>query len=167
MHRLMVILSVGVVGAHCGALGAEPPYMPLPKTDSPDGLHLFAWSFPAKLKVNWESLVQGNPRALPKNFEDQVINCLVDSENHKIVATIPKAQAFEVDGVPANHRDLAAAWSPKSDFAVTIYSEKWGYTTFTGFHVTPRAAAIVDLGKPLEAAYREELSATAGPRYNP
>jgi hypothetical protein len=164
MHRL-AILCASIAGAVVTAFAAEPPYVTIGKTYSPDDRFGFAWSLPAKFKVNWEAVVQGDVKAVPKGFEDHVINYLVGLDPQKILATVPKAQAFELDGEGGNHRDLAIAWAPKSDFAVAIYSQKWGYTSFTGFHVTRARASSLDLGKPLEAAYRQELSAAAGARY--
>jgi hypothetical protein len=148
------------------AAAAEPPFIALKDTASPDGRHAFAWSLPAKFKVNWDSLVQGDDRVLPKNFEDHVLNQLVNLESHKVLATVPKAQAFDsLDGSSGNHRDLSIAWSPASDFTVAIYSLKWNYASATGAKVGKAGAAIVDLGKPLETAYRQQLSESAGARY--
>jgi hypothetical protein len=166
MHRAAFCFLL-VVGITVQTFAA-PPFVVLENTYSPDRRYAFAWGAPEKYKIDWAALSRGEKTALPNpaDFADAVENYLVDLEAEKIVATLRGAQAWRLpDGSHGNHRDLEVAWSPNSEFAVAIYSLKWNYESFQGFRITPAGVATVEIGKPLEAAWRQHLSTTAGQRY--
>jgi hypothetical protein len=164
--RGFAMLTFALVVTCASLRAAEPPYVPLNHTNSPKDRYAFAWRLPAKLKIKWDSLIQGDDRVLPKGYEDHVQNVLVDLETKKVLAMVPKAQAYEApDGSTGNHRQLDVAWSADADLAVAIYSGKWSYQSATAFRVTPKGAITIDAGKPLESAYRQELLAKDGKRY--
>jgi hypothetical protein len=156
-----------VVGISVGARAAGP-FVVLENTSSSDGRYAFAWGAPEKYKIDWAALSRGEMTALPNpaDFADAVENYLVDLKAGKILATLRGAQAWRLpDGSHGNHRDLEVAWSPNGEFAVAIYSLKWQYESFQGFRITPAGVATVEIGKPLETAWRQHLSTTAGQRY--
>lgn len=166
MHRaaLCFVLVIGITARTC----ATAPFVVLENTSSPDRRYAFAWGAPEKYKIDWAALSRGEKAALPNpdDFADAVENYLVDLGAEKIVATVRGAQAWRLpDGSHGNHRNLEVAWSPNGEFAVAIYSLKWQYVSFEGFQVTPTGVATVEIGKPLEAAWRQHLSMTAGQRY--
>ena len=156
-----------VVGISAGVCAAEP-FVVFENTSSPDGRYAFAWGAPEKYKIDWAALNRGEMTALPNpaDFADAVENYLVDLKAGKILATLRGAQAWRLpDGSHGNHRDLQVAWSPNGEFAVAIYSLKWQYELFQGFRIAPEGVATVEIGKPLETAWRQHLSMTAGQRY--
>lgn len=156
-----------VVGISTGVCAAEP-FAVLENTSSPDGRYAFAWGAPEKYKIDWAALNRGETTALPNpaDFADAVENYLVDLKAAKILATLRGAQAWRLpDGSHGNHRDLKVAWSPNGEFAVAIYSLKWQYESFQGFRITPAGVTTVEIGKPLETAWRQHLSTTTGERY--
>ena len=166
MHRgaFCLLLVVGISAGVCAA----GPFVVLENTSSPDGRYAFAWAAPEKYKIDWAALNRGEMTPLPNSddFADAVINYLVDVKDGKILATFRGAQAWRLpDGSHGNHRDLEVAWSPNGEFAVAIYSLKWQSESFQGFRITPAGVATVEIGKPLETAWRQHLSKTAGQRY--
>ena len=166
MHRaaFCLLLVVGISASVCAA----GSFVVLENTSSPDGRYAFAWAAPEKYKIDWAALNRGEMTALPNSddFFDAVINYLVDVKDGKILATFRGAQAWQLpDGSHGNHRDLEVAWSPNGVFAVAIYSLKWQYASFQGFRITPAGVATVEIGKPLETAWRQHVSNTAGQRY--
>jgi hypothetical protein len=159
-----LLIAVGTSASVC----AGEPFVVLENTSSPDGRYAFAWAASEKYKIDWAALNRGEMTALPNSddFADAVMNYLVDLKEGKIVATFRGAQAWQLpDGSHGNHRDLEVAWSPNGEFAVAIYSLKWQYESFQGFRIIPAGVATVEIGKPLETAWRQHLSKTAGHRY--
>jgi hypothetical protein len=166
MHRIAFCFLL-VVRISAGAFAAGP-FVVLENTSSPDGRYAFAWGAPEKYKIDWAALNRGETTALPNpaDFADAVENYLVDLKAGKILAMLRGAQAWRLpDGSHSNHRDLQVAWSSNGEFAVAIYSLKWQYESFQGFRISPASVATVEIGKPLETAWREHLSKTAGQRY--
>jgi hypothetical protein len=158
------LLAVGISADACVA----GPFVVFENTSSPDGRYAFAWGAPEKYKIDWAVLNRGETTALPNpaDFADAVENYLVDLKAGKILATLSGAQAWQLpDGSHGNHRDLQVAWSPNGEFAVAIYSLKWQYELFQGFRITPEGVAAIEIGKPLETAWLQHLSKTAGQRY--
>ena len=156
-----------VVGISAAARAGES-FVVLENTSSPDGRYAFAWGAPEKYKIDWAALSRGEMTALPNpaDFADAVENYLVDLKAGKILATLRGAQAWRLpDGTHGNHRDVEVAWSPNGEFAAAIYSLKWQYESFQGFRITPEGVATVEIGKPLETAWRQHLTTTAGERY--
>jgi hypothetical protein len=161
---LPLLLLIGISAGRCAA----GPFVVLENTSSPNGRYAFAWAAPQKYKIDWAALNRGEISALPNSddFADAVINYLVDLKDGKILATFHRAQAWELpDGRHGNHRDLEVAWSPNGELVVAIYSLKWQYESFQGFRIAPSGVATVEIGKPLEAAWRQHLSKRAGRRY--
>jgi hypothetical protein len=166
MRRAVFCLLL-VVGVSAGVCAAGP-FVVLENTSSPDGRYAFAWGAPEKYKNDWAALNRDDTTALPNpdDFADAVENYLVDLKAGKILATLRGAQAWRLpDGSHGNHRDLQVAWSPNGEFAVAIYSLKWQYESFQGFRITPAGVATVEIGKPLQTAWLQHLSKTAGQRY--
>ena len=169
MKQLIFTLMAAFGLASAGPARGGPSFLVLDGTTSPNGQYAFAWGLPQKYSVNWDDLGKGttDPLAALGDFEEDVENYLVDTKAEKILAKLPSAQAWRLPGgARGNHRDLQVRWSCRSDLAVAIYSLKWGYDSFEAFRVIDaKTSTPVDIGPPMEKAWRNYLEARTGDRY--
>ncbi len=169
MKRLIFTLMAALGLASAGLAWGGPSFLVLDETTSPNGRYAFAWGLPQKYTVNWDELRKGitDPSDALGDFSQDVENYIVDVNAEKILAKLPSAQAWRIPGgARGNHRDLQVRWSCRSDLAVAIYSLKWGYDSFQAFRVIDaKASAPVDIGTPMEKAWRNYLEGKTGDRY--
>ena len=165
MITLMAAFGLALAGSAWGG----PAFLVFDETTSPNSRYVFAWGLPEKYKVNWDEVRKSTTDPLDAlgEVEDDVENYLVDVKGEKILAKFPSAQAWRLPGgAHGNHRDLQVRWSSGSRVAVAIYSLKWGYSSFEAFRVVnEKVSAPLEIGTPIEKAWREYLERKTGDRY--
>jgi len=150
-----VVLSIGAVAASA----EEADYHRFPRTVSPDGAYVLAWSdsLPEELEAQ---KTKGKEETVE---ETETANFLVDLATKKPVLLLPDFHYYAGEDGRQNHYDLDAAWSPDARTLLAVYDARWNYASIVW--VDPVARKCTDVGKKLEALFRRALLAREGKGY--